>query len=215
MKIFSNKTIFAIGGWVLFTTQSGLSQTQQQPQTGTATGQATGGLTQVQPSTDRVPFSGLSGFGASNQQNPFGSSALGVGTAVGLGNSFGNAFGGFGGFGGGFGGFGGGFGGAGGFGQTQNQTPIPFTLKLGFRPKLKPTEQVIGEVKARLTRIPLPPKFDGVTINVQAGKAVLRGTVPTKDDAQVAEKLLLLEPGISSIDNELKWKMEHAWDDEL
>ncbi|HBE71790.1 MAG TPA: hypothetical protein DDW52_26905 [Planctomycetaceae bacterium] len=214
MKIFKPQILVAaISGFLVALPQFAFGQLQ----TGAPTDAATGGTatTPTISGSARQPFQGLqSGFGASAQQTPFGSTALGVGTAVGLGNSFGNAFGGFGGFGGGFGGFGGGFGGA-GFGQTQNQTPIPFTLKLGFRPKLKPTEQVVREVKARLTRIPLPPKFDRVMIDVQAGTAVLRGNVPTRDDAQVAEKLLLLEPGISTVKNELVWQTENAWDDEL
>lgn len=158
---------------------------------------------------------GISGFGGGAQssiiQNTFSGTALGGQTGTAL-NNFTRGAGA--GFGAGFGGFGGGGFGGGGAGQTQeNQTPIPFTLKLGFKPKYRSPAEVSRLVTNRLTRLPLPPKFAGMSVFIDGTTAVVSGNVPTQEDAQVAEQLLLLEPGVDDVKNDLTWLRENDWDE--
>ncbi len=157
---------------------------------------------------------GISGFGAGAQnsviQNAFSGAAIGGQTTNPALNSFARGVGG--GFGAGFGGFGGGFGG-GGAGQTQeNQTPIPFTLKLGFKPRLRSPAEVSQLLSSRLTRLPMPAKFAGMRVSIEGTTAVVSGSVPTKEDAQVAEQLMLLEPGVNDVQNDLTWTRDNDWD---
>lgn len=158
----------------------------------------------------------ISGFGSGAQSNSiqsaFSGAALGgnaLGGNTGLTN-FGRGFVGGGIAGGGFGG--GGFGG-GGAGQNQeNQTPIPFTLKLGFKPKLRSPAEVARTLTSRMVRLPLPVKFANMSVAVQGTTAIITGQVPTHEDAEVAKQLVLLEPGIEDVQNDLSWQRENDWD---
>ncbi len=144
-------------------------------------------------------ISGLGGGAAGFGQN-------GLGGLGGFGTGFGTGFGG-GGFGGGFGG--GGFGGRGGFGnqnqnnQNQNQTMLRAAVKLGFSYAGPSSSARSQQLNARLARIPLPANVSGVQVEMQGRTAVLRGEVATSADAQLVERLLALEPGIDSVQNEL------------
>lgn len=172
----------------------------------------------LQPATGvgdlAAPSFGITGFGGGTQgsliDNAVGAAvggaaasrttglgAFGAGTAFGLGNSFGAT-----GFGGGFGGFGG------QNTQQETQTPIRFTLKLGFAFKRPSPEEVMLRIRSRITRIPLPAKFDSLDVKMDGHTAIVAGQVPNKDDAFVVEQLLLLEPGIDKVTNNLTFVSE-------
>ena len=56
----------------------------------------------------------------------------------------------------------------------------------------------------RLTRIPLPKKFQGVKTSFEGETIVLRGEVSTESQKRLVERLVKLEPGIDSVRNEVK-----------
>jgi osmotically-inducible protein OsmY len=94
------------------------------------------------------------------------------------------------------------------FGQqnnSQNQkSNIRATVKVRFPYTRPPAAQVSRAVTARWNRLPMPEKFNGISMNFENGVATLTGKVTTPEDKRMAEKLILLEPGVSSVQNQLE-----------
>lgn len=94
------------------------------------------------------------------------------------------------------------------FGQQNNsrnqKSTIRATVKVRFpHTKMSPA-RVSQTVQARFNRLPLPEKFNGVDLSFENGVATLTGNVATAEDKRMAEKLILLEPGVSSVQNRLE-----------
>ena len=131
------------------------------------------------------------------------------GEGDGEGNNLGGA-GGFGGFGGG--GFGGGgFGGLGnlfgnrGFGNTnQSTTPsIRTRLRSAIDVAPMPQQRVESNANQRFVRIPRQQGISNVGVNVVGRTAILRGAVSSERERRMSELLMRLEPGVSTIQNEI------------
>ena len=94
------------------------------------------------------------------------------------------------------------------FGQQNNsqnkKANIRATVKVRFPYNRPPTAQVSRAVTARWNRLPMPEKFNGVSMDFENGVATLTGKVTTPEDKRMAEKLILLEPGVSSVQNQLE-----------
>ena len=171
------------------------------------------------------------GFGATapgnaglfNGTTTFGNVGLGGNTGAGLGGAGGvgglGGIGGVGGLGGGLGGFGlgfgiaqgasrGGFGGANQFNMQQQgqqgETTIRASIKLGFSvPRPSGTARAEA-IATRLSRIPLNADLSGVNLLVSGDTVVLSGSIDDPDSARLIERLMLLEPGIYNVQNELQ-----------
>lgn len=93
------------------------------------------------------------------------------------------------------------------FGQqnsSQNQRTIRATVKVRF-PYTRPAASEVSQtVVGRWNRIPLPEKFNGVNLAFVNGVATLTGKVATAEEKRMAEKLILLEPGVSVVQNQLE-----------
>ena len=148
---------------------------------------------------------GFVGRSATGSTGNTGRSGLATGMGMGMGMSMG--------MGGGMGGMGGGMGGmnsrgtTGQFGQqnsSQNQRTIRATVKVRFPYTRPAAAQVSQTVVARWNRIPLPEKFNGVNLEFVNGVATLTGKVATAEEKRMAEKLILLEPGVSLVQNQLE-----------
>ena len=173
-----------------------------QPGTGNAGGQA-GTIQndgQIEGGTQTTGF-----IGGSDAGNPRSQSSVGGG--------FGNSMSGFGGMGGmgGFGGMGGmdGFGGMRGFGnqnqnQTQNTLRFPYVIAFKTAPFVPLRVQVRAET--RLKKLPGLSKFNQVSVTMNKTTATLKGVVVSDRDKRFVEKLVLLEPGVKVIDNQLAVK---------
>ena len=117
--------------------------------------------------------------------------------------------GGFGGFGGG--GFGGGFGGLGnlfgnqGFGNTnQSSTPsIRTRLRSAVNVAPMPQQRVESNANQRFVQMPRQQGISNVGVNVVGRTAILRGAVSSERDRRMSELLMRLEPGVSTIQNEI------------
>jgi hypothetical protein len=98
-------------------------------------------------------------------------------------------------------------------GSTQGTRTIRPSLRLGFTPKLRPTKDLqesLGKrLKALSTSVPsliggrseyASVKFDFA----KQGEIVLSGSVPNEDASQLLANILRMEPGVSSVRNDLK-----------
>ncbi len=119
-------------------------------------------------------------------------------------------FGGMGGFGmGGMGGFGmGGMGRGmmGMFGGQQQQQPganlrFPFVVRFQVAPLIP--EVTRQKAETRLTKLPALSRFNKVAVALADGKATLSGEVVSAKEKSLIERLVLLEPGITDVDNKL------------
>jgi osmotically-inducible protein OsmY len=80
-----------------------------------------------------------------------------------------------------------------------------------IRPIIRPDVEVEREssseiatnAKNRLTRIQMPKRLKGIEASVDGGTVVLRGQVANESDKRMVERLVMLEPGIDSVRNEV------------
>lgn len=118
-----------------------------------------------------------------------------------------NAMGGFGGFGGGFGGFGGmGRGMMGGMMGGQQEQPganlrFPFVVKFSVAPILP--AKVRSQAQNRLSKLPGLSKYNKVAVELDGVTATLSGQVVSQREKNLVERLVLLEPGINDVKNDL------------
>ena len=115
--------------------------------------------------------------------------------------------GGFGGFGGGFGGFGGmGRGMMGGMMGGQQEQPganlrFPFVVKFNVSPILP--AKVRSQAQARLAKLQGLSKYNKVAVELEGVTATLSGQVVSQREKTLVERLVLLEPGINDVKNDL------------
>ncbi|MEC7564628.1 MAG: hypothetical protein VX738_02995 [Planctomycetota bacterium] len=101
----------------------------------------------------------------------------------------------------------GGFGRMGGFGnmnqnnQTQNTLRFPYVISFKTQPLIVANVQARAEL--RLTKLPGLSKYNRVAVVMDGTSATLRGDVVSERDKRFVEKLVLLEPGIEDVTNEL------------
>jgi hypothetical protein len=82
--------------------------------------------------------------------------------------------------------------------------PYEPRLAVGFN-VIRPPEEAVAQGLARLLRA--SPEFHStsrIEVSVEGAIATLRGEVASERDRTLAEKLVLFEPGIDSVRNELK-----------
>ncbi len=106
----------------------------------------------------------------------------------------------------------GGLGGLGGLGGNRNLGGARGGTQSGqIRAVVRPDAELQKSVKTatsealqtRLTSLPLPERLRSINASVDAGVVVLQGTVSSDADKRLAERLLLLEPGVHSVRNEI------------
>jgi len=93
-----------------------------------------------------------------------------------------------------------------GRGRTQRDI-IPSALRVGFSAPQPAAQTVSQELTALVSRVISQRSANGTPPNIQVAvegrTAILKGTVPSANDRLVLERLLLLEPGIDKVQNEL------------
>lgn len=166
---------------------------------------------------------GLGGTGAAN--SPFGANAFGGATG-------GTGLGGVGGLGGGIGGLGGGFGGGlgglggigglGGLGGSRNRNQLGGgrnangngQIRAVVRPDIEFNQATRNEsfntIPERMARLPLPERLRNISATIESGVVVLRGSVLTESDKRMVEKLVMLEPGVNQVQNEVSVQTKPA-----
>ena len=87
--------------------------------------------------------------------------------------------------------------------NQRQQLRMPMTL--GFTLASRPSAADVGSrVQTRLTKIPQLRKFGRMTVEMDGRVAVLQGQVTSEDERDLVARVVLLEPGISDVRNELQ-----------
>lgn len=76
-------------------------------------------------------------------------------------------------------------------------------VEVGFSVAAPPVSVVTSAVNRSFHSPTLSSRFGGIQVSLDGDTAVLRGTVASANDRQLAEQMALLEPQISSVRNEL------------
>lgn len=96
-----------------------------------------------------------------------------------------------------------------GFGQQNNnnnnqpQGALRVPLKLGFTPTPVVSSAFSAQTTARLQKLPALKNQRGVNVAMEGSTVVLRGEVASEADRELAEGLMMLEPAVSAVRNEL------------
>lgn len=87
--------------------------------------------------------------------------------------------------------------------QNQKQLRISIRADIPLRSTSATSTRLGQQFETRLKKIPGLTKGHSVEVEMSGRTAVLRGSVPSERDRELAEGLALLEPGISAVQNEL------------
>jgi hypothetical protein len=88
--------------------------------------------------------------------------------------------------------------------NTRTRQNLRASVQLGFdAPPAQPPVVVGARVQQRIASIPRIQEMGSVSIEMEGQTAVLRGQVATAQDRDLVARMLLLEPGISDVRNEL------------
>jgi len=85
--------------------------------------------------------------------------------------------------------------------QPQGQFRVP--LRVGFQQTSAAAPVISTRMTERMMKMPALSQTGRISALVEGQTAVLRGTVPTESDRQLAEALAKLEPGVMAVRNEL------------
>ncbi len=78
------------------------------------------------------------------------------------------------------------------------------SVELGFQPPVAPAPAAVSSrVQNRIARIPRIQEMGTVNLQMEGQTAVLQGQVASAQDRDLVARMLLLEPGISDVRNEL------------
>jgi hypothetical protein len=87
-------------------------------------------------------------------------------------------------------------------GQQRSRTQVRIGLKLGFQPApISPTS--VAAFESRLVKLPGIRFIGPADVTLEGRTAVLRGTVASEEDRDLAEALAKMEPAVQSVRNEL------------
>lgn len=209
------------GGNTNFNRGAGLTQSGQVEASGavqrtqeTFVGSSTGGVSHPLSVAASNGADGLSNFGSVSGFNPNGSANALGGTTGGLGGALGGLTGGLG---GGFGNTRGGFGntqfgnqfGGNQFGtQNQNGTlaqgTIPVRMTIGFSTPRTGSTIVAQRLQTLFTQIPALKNAVNITVVMDGATAVLTGTAISEREQDFAARLVMLEPGVDAVRNEVR-----------
>jgi hypothetical protein len=89
-------------------------------------------------------------------------------------------------------------------GNTQSKSAFRVPVRLGFQQPPGPPARVSGQLSSRLTKIPGLSQVGPIQVVMSGQTAVLRGTVASEADRQLAEGLARLEPEVQAVVNELQ-----------
>lgn len=91
-----------------------------------------------------------------------------------------------------------------GGGNNRNQPTVRPVQKVAFSYPQPKAEVTTTSINTRFEKLSARTSFKGLNVElVGDGKAVLRGTVASEDSRRLAERIVALEPGVRSVQNEL------------
>jgi hypothetical protein len=87
--------------------------------------------------------------------------------------------------------------------QGQPRVPLTIPIRLGFQPRPVASTQFTSRFEGRLAKLPGLKAVGPMEVTLEGRTAVLRGTVASEADRQLAEGLARLEPEVLEVRNEL------------
>ncbi len=90
----------------------------------------------------------------------------------------------------------------GGAGNQQQRTIRP-QLVVAFTAPLPTSDVMSTRLQTRLQKIKKTSPYEGVQVDVEGSKVILRGEVNSAQDARMASMIARLEPGVRKVDNQL------------
>ena len=87
---------------------------------------------------------------------------------------------------------------------TLNTTMNPPRLQVSFAYSAPPAAELLSVLLQRLAACPEFHAIGSIAVSLAGRTAIVRGTVASERDRFLAQQLLLFEPGISTVQNELK-----------
>jgi osmotically-inducible protein OsmY len=91
----------------------------------------------------------------------------------------------------------------GGAGNQQQQRTIRPQLIVAFTAPLPTSDVMSTRLQSRLQKIKKTSPYEGVQVDVEGTKVILRGEVNSAQDARMASMIARLEPGVRKVDNQL------------
>jgi hypothetical protein len=88
-------------------------------------------------------------------------------------------------------------------GGTQSQSQIRIPLRLGFQPPAVAAPRFNVTFSERLAKTPSFQRVGAINVSLEGRTAILRGTVASEADRQLAASLARLEPEVLAVQNEL------------
>lgn len=88
-------------------------------------------------------------------------------------------------------------------GGSQGQTQIRIPLRLGFQPQAIAAPRFNVNFSDRLAKMPSFQRVGAINVSLEGRTAILRGTVASESDRQLAASLARLEPEVLAVQNEL------------
>lgn len=86
---------------------------------------------------------------------------------------------------------------------TQRRRTLRAPLRLGFTVTKPADEVVASSFESRLLQLPVYKDHASVVATLENRILTLEGTVQTQDERKMVERLALLEPGVSRVNNQL------------
>jgi hypothetical protein len=88
--------------------------------------------------------------------------------------------------------------------RSRSQIPIQVTYNVDFPVPSVPSSNVARKLSNELSSSPTIGAYGPVSVRLEGGTAILRGTVLTDHDRNLAAQVALLEPRVSQVRNELQ-----------
>jgi hypothetical protein len=90
----------------------------------------------------------------------------------------------------------------GGAGNQQQRTIRP-QLVVAFSAPLPASDVMSSRLQTRLQNIKKSSPYEGVRVDIDGNKVILRGQVNSAQDARMASMIARLEPGVRKVENQL------------
>jgi hypothetical protein len=87
--------------------------------------------------------------------------------------------------------------------STTGRTALRIPFRLGFEMASVPTPVLKASVQRRITKLPGLKAGNQVVVVIEKETAVLQGTVASRNQSDLLAGLMLLEPGVYKVRNEL------------
>jgi hypothetical protein len=87
--------------------------------------------------------------------------------------------------------------------EETERPPIRVRLQLGFPASRRAPTAVATDLNTRLARLAVDHRLGEPEVAVESGTVVLRGVAESESQRRVLEQLILLEPGVMSVRNEM------------